>query len=188
MKKILYSYQRKEAVNILKRNGVLFVPQEMKDKTHLGTWKAGEFAYRFLMSEMKDRLPKPAHEQAYFPIWAWHTVEGKAPPTESLDEIHHGNIRLKIELEEERFLLSDFDMFAAIFAGSRYFKNVKGAYEKYEKHYYDVPDEFFYPNLREMFTLHRPKNTYYAFSYKKETIQATFFELYLEDVLEFKEV
>ena len=189
MKLTLITYQTKQAVDVLKRDGVLRLTEADKELTSLGEFHNTGFpyAYKFMIWAMQNKLPAPKCPDTYYPIWAWHTIEGEVPPTPHLDEIHKGKIRLKIEIDESRVLLSDFDMFCFLLSGGLYFKTSHKEKKKYEDNWRE-PDEFFYPNLEQMFTLHRKRGNGYACSYKKETIQATFYELFLEDVIEFQEV
>ena len=189
MKLRLVTYQSKEAVAILKRDGVLRLREADQEKTSLGEFhnEGFPYAYRFMLWAMRKRLPAPKYEDTYYPIWAWHTIEGKTPPTPHLDEIHKGKIRLTIEIEESRALLSDFDMFCFLLSGGLYFNTSRKEKKKYEDAWRE-PDEFFYPNLEQMFTLHRKRGNGYACSAKRETIQATFYELFLEDMVEYREV
>ena len=191
MKVTLYTYQSKEAVEILKKNGVLRLKEEDKKFTHAGHVDGVgtnyfETPYKFMIHKMKEVLPSP-HEPCFYPIWAWYKLGGRYKPSKHWDKIHHGNIRLKIEIDSSRFLLSDFDMFCYIIGGGLYFKITEEDVNKYENHIFD-PDEFFYPNWEYIFDINNKENNDYNFSYRRRTIQATFWELYLEDVVEFKEV
>ena len=188
MKMILYSYQTKDAVRKLKEEGVLRLTQADEHFTwsgHSSQYTGFRDAYAFMIHEMKRRLPPPKFEDTAFPIWAWNKTEGKKPPTKNLDGIHRGNVRLRIEIDEERVLLSDFDYFAYLVGGGLYFKFTKEDEEYVEKHLFD-PIETFYPDWQRIFNLHRKHDDDYGCSVRKETIQATFWELFIEDVTEFK--
>ena len=190
MKIVLYSYQSKEAVAKLKRDGVLRVTEADKSLINPSSYQnfpAALHAYEFMVYEMKKRLPAPTSPDCAFPIWGWYKSLGKNPPSKHLDGIHRGNIRLRIEIDEERVLLSDFDMFAYLYCGGLYFKEKPEDDEFVEKHLFD-PIEVFYPNMEQIFTLHRKRKTDYAESYRKATIQGTFWELFLEDVTEIKDI
>ena len=190
MKIVLYSYQSKEAVAKLKSEGVLRLTEAEKSlivPSSFNNFPAALHSYEFMVYEMKKRLPPPKSPDCAFPLWGWYKSLGKNPPTKDLDGIHRGNVRLRIEIEEERVLLSDFDMFAYLFGGGLYFKETPEDEEFVEKHLFD-PIEVFYPNMEQIFTLHRKHKTPYCESYRKETIQGTFWELFLEDVTEIKEI
>ena len=186
MKIALVTYQTEEAVAALHERGVLHLRKEDEHLTHLASFGPDtgfSYAYRFIIQEMRKRLPKAKTEDTCYPIWAWQKIEGKNPPTPYLDYIHRGKVRLRIFLDEERILSSDFDMFSYLLSGGLYFNLSKEDELKYGKDIF-APEETFYPNLEAMFNLHRKKTNGYAPSYRMETIQATFWELYPEDVID----
>lgn len=186
MKIELVTYQSEAAVSSLSSRGVLRLRKEDEHLTHLASFGADTgfaYAYRFMIFEMKQRLSKAKHEDTYFPIWAWQKSEGKNPPSDYLDYIHRGKVRLRIRIDEERILSSDFDMFSYLLSGGLYFNLSKEDEKKYGKDIF-APEESFYPNLEAMFVLHRKKGNGYAPSVRKETIQATLWELFPEDVVE----
>lgn len=185
MKLTLYTYQTKEAYEKLQKEGVLRLLITDRDLTHLHQYDHYEynyfdFPYRFMIQRMKERLPAPKYSDTYYPIWAWRKANGRYKPSKGLDRIHKGLIRLKLEIDESRLLLSDFDMFAAIISGTRQMYD--------DQHEDDYPgwDEVFHPTLDRIFILHRKEDDYYGPSYRKETIQATFWELFIEDVVDVK--
>lgn len=184
MKLVLFTYQKKEALDKLQSEGVLRLKKEDRNLTHLHRYDDNdynhfEFPYKYMIHKMKEKLPPPKYDDTYYPIWAWQKVEGDEEPSEAFDKIHAGCYKLKLEIDDNRLLLSDFDMFSALIMGVRAFDKKED-----EKIGNDTFDSFFHPSLEKMFTLHRKRNHYYGFSYKDETIQATFWELYLEDVIE----
>ena len=182
----LVSYQNEEAVSALFQRGVLRLRKEDEHLTHLASFGADTgfaYAYRFITHEMKRRLPKAKYDDTFYPIWAWQKIEGKNPPSDYLDYIHRGKVRLRIRIDEKRLLLSDFDMFSYLLSGGLYFNLSKEDEEAYGKDIF-APEESFYPNLEAMLDLHRKKGNGYAPSYRKETVQATFWELFPEDIIE----
>ena len=191
-KLILHTYQSKQAVKILHEQGVLYLSEAERSYTYLGQYDGQDHnpfdsAYGFMVHEMKRLLPPPTHECAY-PLWAWYKCNGRYKPSRGLDKIHSGKIRLKVAIEPRKALLSDFDRFAYLTVGGAYFAFDEKQRSEFEKHLFE-PDEYFYPNWREqVFSLHRKSEDEYGPSYRNETIQATFWELYLEDVLEEVEV
>ena len=192
MKIVLYTYQNKEAVDILKKTGVLRLKKEDEYLTSLANHQENaaynfKRAFDFVIYSMRKRLAPPKNSDTYYPIWAWQKIEGSEVPSKLWDDNHHGKIRLKISIDEERFLASDFDMFCFLLAGGLYFDINKKEHDKYENKIFE-PDEFYYPNYENMFILHRKRSNRYAFNYKHETIQATFWELFIEDVIEMVEV
>ena len=185
-KLILYTYQSKEAVKRLQQVGVLKLYKKDRKFTHLTRYDGEqynyfEYPYKYMIHEMKKRLPPPSDSKVYYPIWAWYKSAGRYKPQKKMDKIHKGLVRLKLEIDESRVLLSDFDAFAAVISGTRILKE-----EESETIDFDA-DKKFDPSLQEMFTLHRKEDTYFSFSIRSETIQATFWELYLSDVVEIME-
>ena len=188
MKIVLYTYQSKEAVEVLKKTGVLKLTKADRKLTQLARYDNSdynffEFPYKYMIHEMENRLPKPIDSATYYPIWAWYKVNGRYNPSKLLDKIHEGMYRLKVEIDNSRVLLSDFDLFASIISGTRYFDLKKDKEVISGKDY----DAEFDEGLKKIFELHRKKDDYYGPSYRKETIQATFWELFIEDVVEIKE-
>ena len=191
MKVTLYTYQSKEAVEILKKNGVLRLKDEDRKYTYashidgIGT-NYFESAYNFMIHTMKERLPSPC-KPAFYPIWAWYKVNGRYHPSKHWDDVHKGKIRLKIEIDDSRFILSDFDMFCYLIGGGLYFNLNQEDEKKYDGRIFE-PDEFYYPNWEYIFDINNKEDNDYIVNPKAKTIQATFWELYLEDVIEYKEV
>lgn len=187
MKYRLTTYQSKDAVEKLLKDGYLILSKSQRHLTHLARedgkdYNHFEFPYAYMMEEMKKRLPLPVHDDAYYPIWAWYKCNGRYQCSKKMDEIHHGLVKLIIEIDENRVLLSDFDMFASIILGSRtLYEDGRNDEDEITVHNYD---SFFHPTLANIFKLHRKQDHYYGFSYRGETIQATFFELYKEDIKE----
>ena len=190
MKITLWTYQNKEAVEVLKKNGVLRLTENDRSLTHIG--EPREFKspfispYNFIIHEMKEHLPPPKDSSAHYPIWAWYKSSGRYRPSKNWDKIHKGNIRLKLEIDSSRLLFSDFDRFCYLISGL-YFKFTQEDIDNYGKNIFQ-PDEFFYPNWRYIFDLHRKEKDDYSCSYRNETIQVTFWELFLEDVVEMVQV
>jgi hypothetical protein len=69
-------------------------------------------AYKWMSSKMKDRNCI-AREKEIYPLWAWKSWEGKSLVADLDFYINSENkyVLLTIELEEDEFLLSDFDLF-----------------------------------------------------------------------------
>ncbi len=188
----LYTYQTKEAVEVLRKNGVLKLHEEDRGLTYVGTAydqidNHFKMPYDFIRYEMMNRLPAPKDDKCYYPIWAWYKLSGRYRPSKKWDKVHEGKIRLTIKIDSSRLLLSDFDMFCYLIVGGLYFNLSKEDEIKYKDKIFE-PDEFYYPNWEYIFDIHRKVDNDYGCSYRNETIQATFWELYLEDVVEMKEV
>lgn len=189
----LYTYQTKEAVEVLQKNGVLRLHKEDRKFTYAGQSvdemnNHFEMPYNFMRFEMKNRLPSPKDKDCFYPIWAWYKLSGRYRPSKKWDEIHKGKIRLTLKIDSSRLLLSDFDMFCFLISGGNLYFNLSKEDEvKYEDKIFE-PEEFYYPNWEYIFNLHRKIDNDYGFSYRSETIQATFWELFLEDVVEMKQV
>ena len=192
MKMTIYTYQTVEAVEILKKNGVLRLKEEDRKLTYAGDADKAlnnpfDSPYRFIIYKMKELLPPPVDKDCFYPIWAWVKCSGRYTPSKKWDEIHQGKIRLKLEIDSSRLLLSDFDLFCYLISGGLYFKKSQADIDYYGKDIFQ-PDEFFYPNWEYIFDLHRKEKDDYGCSYHNETIQATFWELFLEDVVEMVQV
>ena len=85
-------------------------------------WRAGESrvepawipAYRWMAREMRDRLGAPA-ERRQMPIWVWcqwRGVSRRKPDLRSRGHLPTGatGVRIELELDEERVLCSDFQL------------------------------------------------------------------------------
>ena len=183
----LYTYQTIEAVKRLHEEGVLRLSEAERRFTYLGQYDGQnhnpfDAPYRFMMLRMRQRLPEPEGDAVY-PIWAWYKSNGRYKPSKALDKIHEGKIRLKLEVDPKRVLLSDFDRFAYLTVGGLYFVLSPEDEETYGKNIF-APEPTFYPNWDHIFEIHRPKDDDYGSSYRSETIQGTLFELFREDVVE----
>ena len=182
MKLVLYTYQTIDAVEKLKKDGVLRLYEKDRYLTHLTRYDDSdynyfEYPYKYMIHEMKKRLPAPKDKDTFYPIWGWYKVNGRYCASKELDKIHEGLVKLKVEIDESRVLLSDFDVFAAVISGRRILKEDDDTLD------YDA-DNKFDPSLERMFELHRKEDDYFGFSFRKETIQGTFWELFIEDVIE----
>jgi hypothetical protein len=71
-------------------------------------------AYQWLAAQMRKRLPPPETPCA-LPVWAWYQAISAARPRPDLRTAGHGPrgqrcVLLTIEIEAEKVLLSDFDL------------------------------------------------------------------------------
>lgn len=164
----------------------------------------GHYAYRWLAEQMKQRIgPPPAG--VHFPIWAdfkrYGQTNGK-PDMRAERWFYKGPIdRLRLEIDESRVLLSDYDDWHAplnywyLSKSEEDSKAFDDWHESLGVDYRDIHDwGKDSPELREvrrrveeswffMFDLESPRDEGWHFPYIKRSIQATFWELRREDVV-----
>ena len=107
----LWSIQLKNAYRVLCEQGVLRTNEQY-------LFPQGEFplthAYSWMIEEMKQRIGPPPHG-VKFPIWAWVQWEGKRK-ARSIRQQGHASpgtpmVQLTIDLPDDQVVLSDFDLF-----------------------------------------------------------------------------
>lgn len=174
-------------MDILLKNGELFLTQNEYQYTHLkeseeSINKPFEHGYFYIMDRMKDL---PHDEKIIYPLWAWYRFKGRRNPSRYCDELHHGDYRITFEIDDSEVLLTDFDMFCYLLSGGLYFKIVE------EDEYYEqfIPHgdlSNFYPNLDYMKEINHKSDGEYYFSSHHNTVQATFWKLSLDMVLDIR--
>lgn len=107
----LWSIQHLNAYRVLCEQGVLRANEQY-------LFPQGEFplthAYSWMIEEMKQRIGPPPHG-VRFPIWAWVQWEGKRK-ARSIRQQGHASpgtpmVQLTIDLPDDQVVLSDFDLF-----------------------------------------------------------------------------
>ena len=191
MKIRLYTYQSEAAVDILKSTGVLKITKVSESFTHPkrddSINRPFDYPYQVMIDKMKEKLP-PSDSDITYPLWAWYKMGGKYFPTKHFDKIHHGLYRITFEIDASLVLLSDFDMFCYLISGGLYFAYNDEEEEELSSHLFDDVKVYYYPNLERMFDYKHNKNPKFTPSYQAETIQATFWKLELNQVIEIKKV
>jgi hypothetical protein len=103
----LWSFQSKEAVDLLKKKAILKVNW---DRYRMASWKA---AYRWMAYQMEGQ---GIHCDGHAPIWAWHSCrKWGAPPSIgdasnllSMGELETGVYTLELTCPDELVLLTDY--------------------------------------------------------------------------------
>lgn len=182
----LVTYQKKEAYDKLINEGVLKITEEERTKTlpYTMTGVANiKDAYQYIIDNMKD--VEGYEEGIISPIWAWYRWEGEKTSPASNDEHYQGELRITIEVDKKRVLLSDFDKFAAIFNDS-YLPKTKLHRKYYDKHYKKYTDEDIKKTWKYIFKTFHLFGGYSHFSFKNRSIQATLWKITKEDIVEVK--
>ncbi len=114
MKQILYTIQHIAAYEEMLRTGTL----RANEKYMLFD---GEFrpAYDYMARMLRERVGK-APDGVFYPIWAWHTWEGKRGRRDlrcsGYGERGTKMVEIAFAAEEDSFLLSDFDAWHLVLA------------------------------------------------------------------------
>ena len=190
----LVTYQSKEAVKRLLKEGYLIMEKDKRDFTHIHRFDDHDYsahsftyAYNYIIDRMNKLLPPKEDPNCYYPLWAWYRVNGRRKPTKFLDNMHKGNVRIIFEIDDNKVLLSDFDMFSYILSGGLYFKKNPESFEE-EMDIFLPNDSDYFDNLDQMLEINHKEDGPYYMSNRHNTIQATFWKLNLKDVVEIKEI
>lgn len=187
----LWSIQSSRAWEELQSEGILrgkekFVDLEFKS------------AYHWMMEHMKEKIGHPKTPNQY-PIWAWF---------QSIDEMHKkpdlrrsgylpiGSTGYRIEVikKDEDVLLSDFELWHTPLAYKTYIANSEKESVQFEKKLIDRYGTYEFEKLPKDAQQKIAKSwekvfdmdydvEYFAMPYKEKSIQATFWELSLDDVV-----
>jgi hypothetical protein len=115
----LWTIQSEDVYEELMREGVYHTKPELafcRDIPEI------EFCYRWMSQKLSEKAGPPPEGLTY-PIWAWHTWEGKRKIRDmrcsGYGERGRKMVQMEIEIPESRILLSDFDLWGLILYGYR---------------------------------------------------------------------
>ena len=199
---VIWSILTEEAWDHLQRKGRLRVAHRHVIQEFLGS-------YVWMAAQMERRLTVPRPSKDAMPIWAWYQWEGAArrkPDLRAGGHLPMGDrgIRVECQVEDCRVLLSDFDLWHYVLNywylpetekhGEAFQKNLTSAGLSYYKCNHNAP----LPHARYRIEIERSwerifdvnwadKGHLIADPRKKKSIQATLWELVLDDVVRVKE-
>lgn len=106
---ILWTIQPKEVYEILLDKGIVIC--DINRSSFAGNDEDNKNAYKWMSDKMKDIIG--VHESIEFPIWAWHTFDGKRKRPD-LRKAGYANpktecVCIEIEVPDDEVVLSDFD-------------------------------------------------------------------------------
>ena len=202
----LWTLQHPDVWKALQEDGVWHVKDSLifcpeSEDNHINH---GHYAYRWYARQMVERVGAPP-KGVHFPIWADFKRYGQTGGKQDMRAerwFYKGPIdRLRLEMDEKRVLLSDLDDWHASL-NYWYLSKSQEDDEAFEKWHESLGVDFQdihdwskdSPELREvrqrveeswlfMFDLDSPRDEDWHFPYIKRSIQATFWELRLEDVV-----
>ncbi len=178
-----------DAYLVLKRDGRLFnAPEFIGDHDWL-------FAYEWLTGRMLDRLPAPVSDRKPWPLWAWLRLDGKE---KGLRISEHGNWMIKFQKPADQVLLSDYLKWHAPLNRS-YLAGYEDSEEEADREYEefetlltgegvaDIGDliektKNCRPHQKVWDVVHRSWDRVFDVE-KSPTVQATFWQLDLDDVI-----
>lgn len=194
----LWTLQHIEAYKMLEKNGVLHANEQ-----HLFCEDDLRYAYDWLTEQMKKRVDLPPDGVSY-PIWAWYKWEGKHKRC----DLRCGGyakrgtpmVQMEIQIDSDRLLLSDFDRWVNVL-NKAYIVEDESEWDRMDKElerlgtdsYYlftePVTDTRLLP-LKEkimdtwqtVFQLDTHMESW-DYPLDKRSVQATFWELRMEDVV-----
>lgn len=193
----LWTIQSEEAYQLLQKNGFLRGDRScIMEKTFIP-------AYDWLVGEMSKRVGTPPDDESY-PIWAWYQWEGKRKRR----DLRRGGyaergtplVQLTIEIPDESVLLSDFDewTYPLSFWYLPLTEQENKEFEaEYEKDGFDFQDminlrisdrrmekyhERIIQSWQRIFDIWK-EATYSGYPLDQKSIQATFWELRIDQVL-----
>ncbi|WP_074406597.1 MULTISPECIES: DUF3841 domain-containing protein [Aquimarina] len=187
MKIKLWTIQNESGWNELQKKGFL-IPKEEFVKPD---FKSG---YEWMKIQMSNRIGKP-EKTNQFPVWAWYQhfdSNKRKPDLRKSGHLPSGTVGYRIEIEKEQkdILLSDFILWHWPLSYKDYIADSEIEANEYEKRRGN--DEFeklskLEKNLIEkswekIFDMNFDLE-YYTLPFQEKKIQATFWELQLEDVI-----
>jgi len=182
---ILWTIQPFSWWTSLKENGRITVDLATIESDPIAFYE-DEFkrAYDWLVEEMKQRLPVPRPYPSAYPIWAWyqwHGVKRKAPDLRTMrhrEDVYH-DVRIKFEIDDKLVLLSDFESWHYI---------LNDFIIRPEEENFDTEDEVLpFTEEEKVKSWNHIFDLDFSCPLEEAIIQATFWELKLEQVKEVKE-
>lgn len=185
---ILWTIQEENAYEQLINNGVYRADASLIFDKYYSAYK---MHYDWLVEKMKNLIGNPPDGVEY-PIWAWHTWEGKRKRRD-LRCSRYGQkgkkkIQMEIEIPDTQVFLTDFDLWCAMMSGFNL--NIKSE-EDFDK---DNSD-FEMAEKSENCELYREEiikswdkcigcdqSINNMFMYKERSVQATFWELHKDQI------
>lgn len=193
----LWTIQTEEAYQILKRTGLL-----RAERSHVLN-ESFVMAYDWMVKEMAKRIGDPPNEVVY-PIWAWYQWEGKRKRCDlrcgGYAERGTPLVQLTIEIPDDNVVLSDFDDWSYVLAFWYYplteqeDNDFEAEYQKDGFHFLDMVnhkntdprmDKYrkrIVESWQRIFDIWK-EASYSSCPIDKKSIQATFWELRMEQVI-----
>lgn len=188
----LWSIQSFEAWENLKKQGFLIGSKEFAETCFLE-------GYNWMRKKMKERLGPPCNPNQY-PLWAWLQYSDKNHKKPDLRRSGHlprntPGVRIEFFKDESEVLLSDFDLWHQPLYYKRYIGDNEVDSINFDKQieegrlkdieYFELPVEtkkMIEDSWEKLFDLEFNDN-YYTTSIDEKMIQATFWQLNLEDIV-----
>ena len=202
----LWTVQNEIVWDVLAKDGVWRADEayvEFPAYEDSATWHA-HCAYCWLAERMAERVGPPP-ENVRFPVWAWYKQQGRQDGKPDM-RTRHGMpgervVRLKLEVADERVLLTDFDdwFFPLNYSYASRTESDDQVFtawcESLGIGYFELQNwDLDTPELREarrrieeswecVFDIWSPRDGNWDFPWELRSIQATFWELRRDDVL-----
>jgi hypothetical protein len=199
---ILWSILTKQAWEQLQRKGYLRTDRRC-------IWKERLIPYQWMTEQMVQRLSIPRPTQNTMPVWAWYQWENEKrckPDLRSGCHLPKGDegVRIEFQADDEKVLLSDFELWHYVLNywylpnserdGNAFEKKLAKAGLSFFKHEHSNP----LPHAQYRREIERSwerifdigwsdKRHAIAVPLQRKSIQATLWELRLEEVLQVKE-
>ncbi|MFD2562645.1 DUF3841 domain-containing protein [Aquimarina rubra] len=187
MKIKLWTIQNESGWNELTENGILIPREEFVEPD----FKTG---YEWMKSQMSNRIGKP-EKTNQFPVWAWYQhfdSSKRKPDLRRSGYLPNGTVGYRIEIEKDQkdILLSDFVLWHWSLSYKDYIADSEIEANEYEKRRGN--DEFEKLSKAEKNQIEKSWEKvfdmnfdleYYTLPFQEKKIQATFWELQLEDVI-----
>ncbi len=184
MKIKLWTIQNESGWNELNKNGVLIPKEEFVEPA----FKAG---YEWMKSQMSDRIGKPK-SRTQFPVWAWYQYfdsNKRKPDLRKSGHLPSGTLGYRIEIEKEQrdVLLSDFVLWNWPLFYRDYIANSEKEAVEFErklcgKELTKMEENQIEKSWEKIFDMNFDLD-YYTLPFAEKKIQATFWELRLNDII-----
>ncbi len=188
----LWSIQPREVWRLLKREGVVRVQRDLIEPEYLS-------AYDWLVAQMRRRVG-PAPNGVTYPMWAWQRWRGLTQPKPDLRVVRHFEqgrfVRLELNIETGRILSSDYDLWhyalsywylpASERDSLRFDRELKAAgLDNHSQRPLSHPEYHarIQASWERIFDLNW-QQPYTSFPRAEKRLQATLWEIRLEDVVE----
>jgi len=199
---ILWTIRTQLEWETLQKQGVLRTDRELSNKYG---WLEGDpwvdYCYRWICKKMRETLPWSPKDEDALPLWGWYHRYSAAEPKPDLrtEEYRYlkNHLRLEIEIDDDLVLLSNFDLWNWVLNNwylpvselewdahffEMEFNEVDTDKQPLENRYYQSRIEKTWEKIFDLDLV-----LFYSQPLPQKMIQATFWELRLEQVRNVKE-
>ncbi len=179
MKQVLWTIQHEAAWDVFEKTGVLIANED-----HLFCQDDLRFAYDWMSQQMVQRIGA-SPDGIHYPVWAWYQWEGKRK-RQDLRRSGYADrgtpmVQITFEAEENKFLLSDFDLWCRVLA-SDYLATSEAEWDAYYADHPHTTQKDVEPSWQRVFDLTISEPDWGIRDPSRKSIQATLWQIKMEQV------